>query len=432
VWPSPRPDIMGTATPAAGHHRREKERHLSPTPPSSACHPGKRRIRRTESIARGEHRVSEGSQLLSGQASPKRRPSEGRPSGSRDAVGGYTPRSAPTTGSPRGRGRPRLCSMSGGITIPAYLRPGLSVLKLVLVMSGAGFRRSPFRRQRRPVHDHVGMGIAAVQAHDVRTGFAHFEAALALDSTSYEATGARPLPSWMRASDSRQREKPAPRLALLPRGNVGEASRGSGLRAREANFALAAAIGRASLTMGKKERIRRAAVIRDEALRTIAIDPRHDGAYQSWPVNGRSCRLSGSADSSRRGFSRGNIRQGVVGRCDLQHGEGRRAGSGANLHRLDLAVIYATEALRRRETRLDKVAELPTASHGSGVPPTGGRSRGETRRSGIAYRLLVECVSRLVGGSIDPASSLRRRPTALCAACVARFPARPGRLPPRP
>ena len=35
--------------------------------------------------------------------------------------------------------------------------------------------------------DHVAMGTAALQAHDLRTGLAHYEAALAADSTSYEA-----------------------------------------------------------------------------------------------------------------------------------------------------------------------------------------------------------------------------------------------------
>ena len=36
-------------------------------------------------------------------------------------------------------------------------------------------------------HDHVTMGTAALQSHDLRTGVAHYEAALAIDSTDYEA-----------------------------------------------------------------------------------------------------------------------------------------------------------------------------------------------------------------------------------------------------
>jgi hypothetical protein len=37
------------------------------------------------------------------------------------------------------------------------------------------------------VVDHVAMGAAAMQAHDLRTGLAHYEAGLELDSASYEA-----------------------------------------------------------------------------------------------------------------------------------------------------------------------------------------------------------------------------------------------------
>ncbi|HEU4523379.1 MAG TPA: hypothetical protein VFR62_00055, partial [Gemmatimonadales bacterium] len=37
------------------------------------------------------------------------------------------------------------------------------------------------------VADHVAMGVAAIEARDLRTGLAHFEAALALDSTDYAA-----------------------------------------------------------------------------------------------------------------------------------------------------------------------------------------------------------------------------------------------------
>ena len=62
----------------------------------------------------------------------------------------------------------------------------------------------------------------------------------------------------------------------------------------EGHFALAAAVGRESLTMGKKDRIRRAPIIRDEARKAIALDPRHDGAYHilgRW--NAEIMRLSG-------------------------------------------------------------------------------------------------------------------------------------------
>jgi hypothetical protein len=47
----------------------------------------------------------------------------------------------------------------------------------------------------------------------------------------------------------------------------------------DGHFALAASLGRAALLVGPEEKVRRAILIRNEALRALALDPRHDGAY---------------------------------------------------------------------------------------------------------------------------------------------------------
>jgi len=52
----------------------------------------------------------------------------------------------------------------------------------------------------------------------------------------------------------------------------------------DAHFALALALGKVSLTLGAKQRIKLAAEIRSEALNAITIDSTHDGA---WHVLGR-------------------------------------------------------------------------------------------------------------------------------------------------
>jgi len=52
----------------------------------------------------------------------------------------------------------------------------------------------------------------------------------------------------------------------------------------DAHFALALALGRVSLTLGTKQRVQYGKEIRENALRAIAINPRHDGA---WHVMGR-------------------------------------------------------------------------------------------------------------------------------------------------
>ncbi|MGB7212092.1 MAG: tetratricopeptide repeat protein [Gemmatimonadales bacterium] len=142
--------------------------------------------------------------------------------------------------------------------------------------------------------DHVQMG-KGVEDLDPRTGLMHYREALALDSVDYEAL-------W-RASDalvdigkqipdtakSPARDSMYAEAEVLARRAVAADSMGA-----DGHFALAQAIGRASLTKSKKERVKRAKEIRDEALRAIALDPEHDGAYHvlgRW--NAEIMRLSG-------------------------------------------------------------------------------------------------------------------------------------------
>lgn len=76
----------------------------------------------------------------------------------------------------------------------------------------------------------------------------------------------------------------------------------------EGHFALAAAIGRVSLTLGTRARIARAAEIRDEALRAVALDSTHSGA---WHILGRwhaeIRRLSGVQRFVARNFLGGAV-----------------------------------------------------------------------------------------------------------------------------
>ena len=207
--------------------------------------------------------------------------------------------------------------------------------------------------------DHVAMGISALQAHDLRTGLAHFNAGLAADSTSYDA-------NWRAAMalldlgeqipdsvQSPERDSLYARAETLARRAVAADS----TRA-EGHFALAAAVGRASLTMGKKERIRRAAVIRDEARRAIAIDSTHDGAYHilgRW--NAEIMRLSGFS----RFFAKSFLGAGIFkeaswdsAAANLEHAVA--LDPGRIYHRLELAEVYADR--KRYDEARAQLAEL--------------------------------------------------------------------------
>jgi tetratricopeptide (TPR) repeat protein len=129
-----------------------------------------------------------------------------------------------------------------------------------------------------------------------------------------------------------------------------------------AHFLLALSVGHASLTKGKKERIRRAAEIRAEALKAIELDPRHDGAYHvlgRW--NAEIMRLSGLS----RFFARSFLGAGIFNQASWQ-------GAIDNLeraveldptriyHHLDLAEVYIKrKRFADARAELEKVDTLP-------------------------------------------------------------------------
>jgi regulator of microtubule dynamics protein 3 len=209
------------------------------------------------------------------------------------------------------------------------------------------------------VADHVAMGAAAIDTHDLRTGLAHFEAALALDSTDYAANWRAAIALLDQGEqipdsiESAERDSLYSRAETLARRAVAADSNGS-----EGHFAVAAAVGRASLTMGKKERIRSAKVIRDEALRTIELDPDHDGAYHvlgRW--NAEIMRLSGISRFFAKSFLGAGVFRQASWEAAISNMQRAVELDPARIyHRLELARIYA-DRKRYQEAR-DQLAQI--------------------------------------------------------------------------
>jgi len=211
------------------------------------------------------------------------------------------------------------------------------------------------------VADHVAMGVAANEAHDPRTALRHFQAALEQDSLSYEANwrGALTLLDLGELSDSAKPRRDSLYAEAERYATRAVAAKPDGA---DGHFALAAAVGRASLTMGKKARIRRAAIIRREALRTIELNPRHDGAYHilgRW--NAEIMRISGLS----RFFAKSFLGAGVFNQASWKNAisymeKAVELDPGRIYHHLDLARIYAD---RKRQTdaesQLQAVESLP-------------------------------------------------------------------------
>jgi tetratricopeptide (TPR) repeat protein len=232
---------------------------------------------------------------------------------------------------------------------------GLAVLCLV------GLTAGPVVAQK--VEDHVALGIAASDAHDLRTALQHFQAALDQDSSSYEANWRGAITLLTLGEQLGDTGKNPERDSLYQQAEryAGRAV-ASNPAGADGHFALAASIGRTSLTMGRKARIRRAAIIRSEALRTIALNPRHDGAYHilgRW--NAEIMRISGLGRFFAKSFlGAGIFNQASWGKAIYNMEKAVQLDPGRIYHHLELAEIYAErKRVADAKTQLHLVDSLP-------------------------------------------------------------------------
>jgi tetratricopeptide (TPR) repeat protein len=157
----------------------------------------------------------------------------------------------------------------------------------------ATFSASPCLAQQ--AADHIALGIAASENRDLKTALQHFEAALSQDSLNYEANWRASLTLGLMGDPYPMKAKSPVRDSLYAKAErYARRAVAFNPAGADGHFAFAASLGRAALLVGPEEKVRRAGLIRDEALRTIAINPRHDGAYHilgRW--NAEVMRLSG-------------------------------------------------------------------------------------------------------------------------------------------
>jgi tetratricopeptide (TPR) repeat protein len=216
----------------------------------------------------------------------------------------------------------------------------LTRVLLCVLVSAAG----PAALAAQDAADHVAMGAHAMESHDLRTGLAHFEAALASDSGSYEANWRAAMALLDMGEQIPDSVKSSERDSLYARAeSLARRAVDADSTRPEGHFALAAAVGRASLTMGKKDRIRRAALIRDEARKAIALDSTYDGAYHivgRW--NAEIMRLSGFSRFFAKSFMGAGIFKEASWDSAVVNLEKAVALDPRRIyHRLELARVYA-------------------------------------------------------------------------------------------
>ena len=199
----------------------------------------------------------------------------------------------------------------------------------------------PLRAQT--VEDFVRLGIEAQIAREPQDALRFLEAALELDPASYEA-------NWRAAEILMDIGKQTPdSVKSAERDSLYARAEGYARRAVELNvvapdghFALAAAIGRASLTKSKKERVRRAGEIRSEALRALELDPEHHKTHHvlgRW--NAEIMRLSGFERFFAKNFLGGKIFKAASWDSAVTYMDRAVALSPDNIyHHLTLAEIF--------------------------------------------------------------------------------------------
>jgi tetratricopeptide (TPR) repeat protein len=243
---------------------------------------------------------------------------------------------------------------------------------------------SPLGAQQ--VDGHVRLGVAATEARDLPKALRHFEAALAQDSTHYEANWRAALTLGLLGDPFPISKKNAERDSLYARAeryarravaaNPGDA---------EGHFALAASLGRAALMVGPEEKVRRAIIIRDEALRTLTINPRHDGAHHilgRW--NAEIMRLPRVSRFFAKHFLGARVFDQASWPKAIAYMEKAVAlAPGRIYHHLALADIYLdTDRIRDAEVQLRVVDSLPVRE----ALDTNYRQQAEDLRKRLARR----------------------------------------------
>ena len=211
--------------------------------------------------------------------------------------------------------------------------------------------------------EHIALGDSYGQTHpDI--ALRHYQAALVVDSLSYEANwrAARAIADIAKQiqgnDDSLKNRRDS--LYSVGRGYAERAIRADSTQA-DGHYVRAMVLGRLSRTKGSKERVRYAKIIFDEATRAVTINPDHDNAHHvlgAW--NAEVKRLSGF----QRFFAKALYGGGFMSRASwgdaMQHLERAVAIAPQHIyHRLELAEVYRDvgQYSKARE-QLDVIATL--------------------------------------------------------------------------
>src|SRR4051812_48705861 len=134
----------------------------------------------------------------------------------------------------------------------------------------------------------------------------------------------------------------------------------------EGHFQLARAIGRNALTMGSRDRVKYAAVVRDEALAALTLNPKHAGALHVMGVwNAEVMRLNGFVRMIAKNLLGGKVFGEASWDNAQKYLEDAVAAEPNRItHHLDLGMVYADRDQKDKARReYEWIASAPVVDY---------------------------------------------------------------------
>jgi len=188
--------------------------------------------------------------------------------------------------------------------------------------------------------EHLALGDSAYTATQSADALKHYEAALAADSTNYEAlwkASRSAIDLGEAATDAKQRNAYYRQGTQFARRAVAANPNDA-----EGHFHLARSLGRTALSLGARDRVKYAKEVRAHALEALKYDPQHAGALHVMGVwNAEVMRLNGVSRFMAKNFLGGKVFDTASWKDAARYMEQAVAVEPNRLvHRVDLAEIY--------------------------------------------------------------------------------------------
>lgn len=210
--------------------------------------------------------------------------------------------------------------------------------------------------------EHVAAGDKEYQARNLLGALQHYEEAIAADSSNVEA-----LWKASNAAVDLGEFNDVERQSYYAKGEqLGRLAVKANPQSANAHFALAKALGRVALSLGKRDKVKYARVVHDEAQAALRIDSLNAGALHVLGMwNAEIMRLSGFERWAAKNLLGGKV-LGEASWDNAQHLLERAVSLEPNriTHRLDLAGVYADHdnPAKARE-QYEMVMKLPVAEY---------------------------------------------------------------------